>query len=190
MKTLFLVISVGITLVSIIPYLRDILRHKTKPNIVSWITWTLLTGIATAAEINAGEYTTAIFTATATLETALVVVLGVRNGLVKYTHFDVICQLSALVGIVLWQVYNSPQIAVIAMLAIDFIGALPTIRHSWQKPDEETWQTFMLSSVASVFGLAALTSYSLVAVSFPLYLSVINAATTSVIIFRRRLGVQ
>lgn len=186
MKTAFLVVSIGITLVSIIPYLRDILRHKTKPNIVSWITWTMLTGIATAAEINAAEYTTALFTAASTLETGLVVALGLRNGFVKYTRFDAVCQLSAIIGIILWQLFNSPQIAVLATLLIDFIGALPTIRHSWQKPGEETWQTFMLGSIASVFAVLALTNYGVVALSFPLYLSVINALTAATIFFRRR----
>jgi hypothetical protein len=187
MKTVFLVVSIVITLVSIVPYLRDILRHKTKPNIVSWITWTMLTGIATAAEINAGEYTTAFFTAAATLETGLVVVLGIRHGFVKYTRFDVVCQLSAVVGIVLWQLFDSPQIAIAATVVIDFIGALPTLRHSWQQPGEETWLTFMLGSVASIFAIAALTSYSLVALSFPLYLALVNAATATIILVRRRL---
>lgn len=146
----------------------------------------MLTGIATAAEIGAGEYTTAIFTGAATLETAMVVALGIRHGFVKYTCFDVVCQLSAIVGIILWQLFNSPQLAVIATVTIDFIGALPTLRHSWQKPGEETWQTFMLGSVASAFGVLALTKYNLVALSFPLYLTVVNAITASVIVARRK----
>lgn len=186
MKTTFLVISITITLFSVLPYMLDILRHKTKPNIVSWITWTMLTGIATAAEIGAGEYTTAIFTGAATLETAMVVALGLRHGFVKYTRFDIACQLSAIVGIILWQLFNSPQLAVIATVTIDFIGALPTLRHSWQKPSEETWQTFMLGSIASAFGVLALTQYNLVALSFPLYLTIVNAVTASIIVMQRR----
>lgn len=166
--------------------MRDILRHKTKPNIVSWITWTMLTGIATAAEIGAGEYTTAIFTGAATLETSMVVALGVRHGFVKYTRFDIVCQLSAIVGIILWQLFNSPQLAIIATVTIDFIGALPTLRHSWQMPSEETWQTYLLGSVASAFGVLALTQYNLVALSFPLYLTIVNAATALIIVSRRK----
>ena len=146
----------------------------------------MLTAIATAAEINAGEYTTAIFTAAATLETGLVVLLGLRNGFVKYTRFDIICQVSALIGIVLWQLFDSPQLAVLATLLIDFIGAMPTIRHSWQRPAEETWQTFMLSAVASVFGVLALSSYAFVALAFPVYLMAMNALTASVILWRRK----
>ena len=78
MKTAFLIISTAVVLASVVPYLLDILRHKTKPNIVSWLTWTMLTGIATAAEIGAGEYVTAIFTGASTIETGLVVLLGLE----------------------------------------------------------------------------------------------------------------
>lgn len=45
---------------STVPYIIDIIRRRTKPNIVSWFTWTLLTGIALAASIAAHE--TKIFT--------------------------------------------------------------------------------------------------------------------------------
>ena len=76
MKDLFLVLATVVTIVSVIPYLRDILKGTTKPNLVSWITWTLLTGIATVAEVVAGEYTAAIFTGSAVIETGLVVILG------------------------------------------------------------------------------------------------------------------
>ena len=136
MKTAFLIISTAVVLASVVPYLLDILRHKTKPNIVSWLTWTMLTGIATAAEIGAGEYVTAIFTGASTIETGLVVLLGLRYGFVKYARFDIVCQLAAIGGIILWQIFNSPEIALLATVAIDFVGALPTLRHGWQKPGE------------------------------------------------------
>ena len=72
MKNLLLVAASVITVASVIPYLRDILRGTTKTNIVSWLTWTILTVIATIAEIVAHEYTTAIFTSSAVAETGLV----------------------------------------------------------------------------------------------------------------------
>ena len=76
MKTVFLVIATIITVSAVLPYLRDVLKGTTKPNIVSWITWTLITGIATAAEIAGHEYVTAIFTGAAMIETASVVAFG------------------------------------------------------------------------------------------------------------------
>jgi hypothetical protein len=186
MKTLFLVFASLITVSAVIPYLRDIVKGTTKPNLVSWITWTLITGIATAAEIAAHEYVTAIFTGAAMLETASVVAFGLRHGFVKYARFDVVCQISAIVGLILWQLFNSPSIGVVASVVIDFIGVLPTVRHSWLKPHEETWSTFALSGVGGVFGVLALTSYNTTSLTYPLYIVVINVLTSTVIVTRQK----
>jgi hypothetical protein len=190
MKTLFLVSSVVLTLVSAVPYMRDILRGTTKPNLVSWITWSLLTGVATAAAISAHEYVAAIFTGAATLETSVIVLLGLRHGYVKYTQFDLWCQVGAVVGIVLWQIFNSPSIGVVAAVAIDFIGALPTFRHSWLNPEEETWTTFAIASLGGAFAIGALSTFNWVTLPYAVYLVVANAALYIVIIGRKQMKVR
>jgi len=87
-KDFLLLLSAIITIGAVIPYIRDILRGTTKPNIVSWITWTLLFVVATTAEIAAHEYRTAFFTLSVAVETGLVVILGLKYGYAKYTKFD------------------------------------------------------------------------------------------------------
>lgn len=185
MKTAFLVIGSLITIASIVPYLIDIARGKTKPNLVSWITWTLLTAIATAAEIAAGEWFTAIFTAAAVVETGSVVVFGIfKRAYVRYTAFDIVCQVAALGGIVLWQAFDSPLIGIMGAVIIDFIGALPTVRHAWLQPYEETWQTYALCFVGAIFGVLALSSFTWESLSYPLYIVLINAVFTIIILGR------
>lgn len=186
MKNFFLVLSAVITIVSVLPYARDILKGTTKPNIVSWITWTLLTGIATAAEIAAHEYVAAIFTSSAVLETATIVFLGVKHGYVRYTTFDTVCQIAAIVGIVLWQLFNSPAIGVVASVTIDFIGALPTVRHSWRSPDEETWQAYTMAGLGGAFAIAALSTHNWISLPYAVYIVGINALLSLIIISRRQ----
>lgn len=184
MKTAFLVLAAVVTVVAIIPYARDILKGTTKPNIVSWITWTLLTGIATAAEIAAHEYVAAVFTGAAVVETGLIVVLGLRHGYVKYTTFDIVCQIGAVVGIIMWQLFNSPEIGVVASVSVDFIGALPTLRHSWNEPGEETWSTYAISGVGAIFAILALDTYNWVNLPYAVYIVTINAVLALMIISR------
>ncbi len=187
MRTAFLVLAALITVIAVIPYARDILKGTTKPNIVSWITWTLLTGIATAAEIAAHEYVAAIFTSAAVIETALIVILGLRYGYVKYTLFDSVCQIGAIVGIILWQLFDSSAIGVMASVTIDFIGAFPTIRHSWKQPGEETWSTYALSGIGGVLAILALQAYNWVSLPYAVYIVLINAALASIIITRSKM---
>ncbi|MES2971713.1 MAG: hypothetical protein V4702_05305 [Patescibacteria group bacterium] len=183
----FLLIAAGLVgVISVLPYGRDILRGTTKPNIVSWLTWTLLTGIATAAEIAGHEYRTAIFTGLATINTAGIVLIGLRHGYVRYTRFDVVCQIGAVAGIILWQLFNSPTIGVFAAVLIDCIGTLPTIRHSWLKPHEETWQTYALSGLGGVLLIGALTAYNWVSLLYAVYIVIACAVITTIILARRK----
>lgn len=186
MHTILVSLSVILTLAAVIPYARDILKGKTKPNITSWITWTLLTAVATAAEIAAHEYTTAILTSAAVLETAIIVVLGLRYGYVKYTKFDVFCQTGALSGFVLWYFFNSPAIAVIAAVSIDLLGSLPTVRHSWLNPFEETWITFAMSGLGGLMTVLALSSFNPTNLSYPAYIVGMNVIIAGTILIRRR----
>ena len=174
MKDALVIIAGLITVGAVIPYILDILKGKTKPNLVSWITWTLLTGLATSAAISAGEIRTAIFTGAAVIGTMLVVLLGLRKGYVKYTRFDVCCQLGVVLGLLLWQLFDSPAAAVIASVVIDFIGAMPTIRHSWQKPHEETWLAYAISSFGGVLAVFSLENYNWVSLPYAIYIVVAN----------------
>lgn len=186
MKTLFLVLASLITIISVIPYLIDIAKGNTRPNLVSWLTWTLLTGIATVAELVAGEYVSAIFTGAAVLETAAVVVLGLaKHAYVSYTKFDVWCQIGAIVGIILWFIFNDPVIAVVASVTIDFIGALPTVRHSWLEPNEETWQTYGLAALGGIFAIIALSTYNWISLSYAVYIVLINTILALIIVKQR-----
>jgi len=169
-----------------LPYIWGILKCNTKPNIVSWITWTLLTGIATSAEIAAHEYIAAIFTGSAMIETLGVVILGLKHGYVKYTNFDIVCQVGAIIGIILWQIFNSPTVGVVASVAIDLVGALPTIRHSWLKPNEETWQTYALSGFGGILALAALTNFNPINSSYAVYIVLVNVLLASLILIRTK----
>lgn len=189
MKTVFLALSVILMLWSIVPYARDILRGTTKPNIVTWSTWTLLSGIAAAAQLAAHENIAAIFTIAATIETGVIVLLGLRHGYVKYTRFDVICQIAAVVGIILWQVFDSPLIGVAGAVAIDFVGALPTLRHAWQRPWEETPSSFALAALGGLCAVAALTTYTWVSMTYAVYIALIDGTIFTTILVRGRVAV-
>lgn len=173
-------------MVSTVPYILDIFRKKTRPNIVTWITWTLLTGIGTVATFAAHEPLTALLTLGSALSTGFVVVAGLWHGFVKLTFFDVACQLGALVGLILWFVFNSPTIAIVAAVTIDFISFLPTLVHSWRFPGEETWQTFAWSTFAVALTLLGLSSYTLASLVYPIYLFVADGTLVFVILMRRQ----
>lgn len=186
MKTYIAELAALITFLGMIPYMIDTVRGKTKPNIVSWITWGILTGIGTAAAIAAHEPRTALLTLGDTAGVFVIVILGLRYGTAKLTRFDAACQIAAVIGLILWAIFNAPLIAIIASISIDLVVALPTIKHTWLDPQEETWQTFAAGAVASGMTLLSLSSYSPIALTYPVYLCVVQALFVGLVIWRRK----
>lgn len=169
-----------------IPYIIDVVKKKSKPNIVSWFTWTLLISIGAFAALDAGEVNTAIITFADAAQVALILGLGFVYGYAKFSRFDVICQAGAIVGLILWFVFNSPTIAIVATIAIDLIAALPTFRHSWLQPGEETWQTYFIGSAGAALGILSIEDFSVNSLAYPTYLLLLGLSLSAVIVGRRR----
>lgn len=183
---LLILLSVIFTVVGVIPYLIEVVKGKTKPRVVSWLTWSVLTAISCAAAYVEGQYPTAILLFVASLETLTVVILGWQLGDKKIVRLDIVCLLGALVGIILWQVFNTPAIAVIATIAIDLVGGIPTLVHSYKRPHEETWIIFFLAFLGAGCTLLVISDWRITAFAYPLYLVIINVLFTGVIISRGR----
>lgn len=186
LNTILISLSVLFTVLGVIPYLVEVVKGTTKPRVVSWLTWSILTAISCAAAYVEGQYPTAILLCIASLETLAVVILGWHLGDKQIGHLDVVCLLGALVGIILWQVFNTPAIAVIATIVLDLVGGIPTLFHSWKKPHEETWITFFLAFLGAGCTLLVMSDWRITAFAYPLYLVVINLLFTAVIIGRGR----
>ncbi len=181
-------IAAIINVISPLPYAIDAFRGKTHPNLVTWSTWTLLNAIAAAAAWSAGAHQTAVFMSAATIATLTILVAGLRYGLKRYTRFDVVCQAAALLGLALWGFTSNPALAVVINLVVDFAGLLPTIRHAWEAPHAETWQSFAISMVAGTLALISIQQYSFIALAMPLYILCADTTLTSIILSRRRMA--
>ncbi len=185
-KTVFIIISTILTLVSMVPYILDVIKRRTKPRLVSWFNWSILSAIAGAASLSDGQYAAAILSFSATTETMAIVFLGWRNGNKDFEFFDIACQIGAAIGLVLWWAFNSPAIAVIASVTIDFIASLPTWRHAWLRPSEETWITFLLAGTGALFTVFAAETIRVTSLANPIYLVLINFLLTATILYRKR----
>lgn len=186
MREIFLYIGPLIGLAGMAPYIVDIFRGTTKPNVVSWATWTLLTGIGTAAVIVEESLVSALLPLASTISTLTVVLLGLKFGFAKYSRFDSVCQFAAVIGLVLWWVFNSPLGGLVAALTIDAVAVVPTLLHSWKTPREETWQTFAWATLAAAVTGLGIESYTLGNIAYPIYLFFANGLIAAVIIYRRR----
>jgi hypothetical protein len=185
MRNLLSVIGALVAVSSAIPYIANTMRGQTRPNTVSWLTWMFLHVIATFAAFSSGAIQTAIFTSAAALSTGVIAAISLRFGVRRYTRFDMICQLLSVVGLGIWLLTDKPLFAMIIVMAVNLIAALPTIRHAWNEPDRETWQTFALSVIASTITLVAIAQYNFISLAYPIYFFACDGAIAVVILTRR-----
>lgn len=186
LSPVLLTLSVLVTLLAALPYIRDILGGDSRPNIASWSVWTILTAVATIVEFGSGETIAAIITLAATIETFSIVLLGIRYGYVAVERFDWICLAGALLGLSVWLIFDNAPFAVFITVGIDFIGALPTVRHSWRRPLEETWLTYLLGGIGGALGLLSLSSFNWTNTPYPTYIAAMNLLIVLVILGRRK----
>ncbi|OGZ11078.1 MAG: hypothetical protein A2942_02465 [Candidatus Lloydbacteria bacterium RIFCSPLOWO2_01_FULL_50_20] len=168
------------------PYIRDVRNGKTHPAIVSWSTWFVLAAIAAMASFSEGVYASGAILSALALECFLIIVFSVKKFHFAYTRFDVFCQLGALVGLFLWWWTDHPLFALISFVVIDAVGSLPTFRHAWRMPREETLLTFSLAIVGNLVALIAIPIYAIPEILVPAYLLVLNSMISITIIYRNR----
>jgi hypothetical protein len=170
------------------PYVLETIRGKAKPRIVTWLTWALLTGLASAAAFADGQVAAGVFALLGMLATATITVVGLRYGDRSYGRLDIVCMASVIVGLVLWQVFNSPAIGVWAAIIIDFVGLVPTYKHAWQAPHEETTMTYVLVFIGGMLttgSVIAAGGSSVTALGYPLYTALSLGVIVGIIMYRK-----
>jgi hypothetical protein len=175
MKIILSVLAACIAIYSYIPYVRNILRGKTKPHIFSWFIWSLLTGIGFFAQLSdhggPGAWVSGL---TAAICFGIFVLAALRRGEKEIAMIDWMCLIGALAALGLWAATDTPLFSVILITIIDALGFMPTFRKTYHKPDSETALTYGLSALKFVFAIAALDNISLITTLYPASLVVMN----------------
>jgi hypothetical protein len=170
-----------------VPYVRDTAKGKTKPHAYSWLIWSLTMGIATVGAWYGGGGWGAVSMVVFTVVVALNFVLSLRFGTRDITRGDTIALLVALLAIALWVVLNNPLWSVLLATAIDVIGYVPTIRKTWRDPSSETPSAWLLSIIADIFALLALSTYNILTVTYLAVIIIVNMVVFFTAVMRRNI---
>jgi len=184
-RTVLIIISGVLAAMSSLPYLIGVLNHRTRPRIATWITWSIIKVIVCTAAFVDHQYVTGGLLLISLMGTLSVAIFGWEFGNRRISHVDAICLVGVVIGIILWAIFNSPAMGVLAVIVIDIIGGIPTIIHSWHSPRHEAWGTFFISLIAAVSILMTVVDWQITAFAFPLYLAFMNTILMSVILLRR-----
>jgi hypothetical protein len=184
MRIFLIVLSGAFVVVSALPYLQDTARGKTKPRLASWFIWAAIQTVGAAASFTQHQIPAAIFTLVCSLECVAIVVLGFKRGDRHLELLDIICVVGASAGLVALILVRAPILALVIALITDFLGSIPTFKHSWLHPGEETWSTYLLEGIGSGITLFIANLHVFTAIGYPLYLFICNMGFTVIILVR------
>ena len=176
-----------ISVVGFVPYITAICQKKTKPNQTTWCIWTIVGFILLASYYSSGATSTIWVPACLAFGHLIIAILALIYGERDWSDFDKTCLIGTGISLILWWWYNSPIIAFCLNIAIDFLGALPTIKKAYYKPHTEEALPWILFLIAHTLNLSALAfPWSFQIVAYPLYLFLV-VATIVVLLLRSRI---
>jgi hypothetical protein len=185
-KNLIGLIAVTLTFVGYIPYLRDVLKGKTRPHVYSWFLWGFMTLIAFALQVSAKGGAGSFVTLAAALISLVIFALGMRQGKKDITKLDTVFFILGLIAVVFWLVAKQPVFSIILVVTVDMLGFAPTFRKSWYKPYSETLFTYLLNTFRHSLSIFALKHYSIVTWLYPVSWAVANGLFSLMLVVRRK----
>lgn len=169
-----------------LPYVRDTLRGTTRPHIFSWFVWGIMETIAFFAQIAGGARAGAWATGTSAVIMFFIVGITLTHADKQIRMLDWVALFGALVGMFLWQLTNSPLLAIIFVTIADALAFIPTFRKAYHKPHEETLFEYVCSALKWIVSLPALGSFNPTTVLYPASLIITNSAFVIMALVRRK----
>lgn len=182
----FVIVGAIIAAVGGLSYLLDTLKGKVKPNRVSYLLWAIAPLIAFFAEIKQGVGIQSLMTFIVGFLPFTIFVASFvnKNAEWKLSHFDVTCGALSLVGIVLWYITKSGNIAIFFSILADGLAALPTIVKSFNYPETESAWPYFTGTISAALTLLTIQVWNFANYAFPAYILLVTLVISSLVQFK------
>ncbi len=155
-------------------YAFDTLRSRTQPNRVTWVLWTVSSGIIFFGQIGEGVGASAALSFAGSFGPLLVVIASFLNkdAYWEIKRLDFVCGGIAIVALILWGVTKSGLIAIYFSLLADITATLPTVIKSYLYPKTEAPLTYGIAVLAGAITLLTVKQWEAATYLFPAYVIV------------------
>lgn len=169
-----------------VPYIRNTLAGRTRPQRASWLIWSVLSAIALCSQIWEGATTSLWFSAVMVSGTFIVFLLSIRYGVGGWIdRRDMWVLALAALGVVAWVLTQDAIYALAMTISISLLGGVVTVAKAYAIPKSETLSKWVLSLVSSALALVAVGAVDPVLMAYPAYLLVLNVAIIAAMLLGR-----
>ena len=181
------ILSGVLSIVCVLPYIRDIFLGKTKPERASWLIWSVLGAIAFFSQLAKGATDSLWLAGIGTVTVFVVFLLSLKYGEGGLSGRDIKSLLIALFGVIIWFFTQEAVFALFIVIVVDAAGAVLTIIKSYEDPGSETMSTWILSGLSGLVAAFAVGSFDWILLSYPLYILIANwSVATAMIISKNK----
>lgn len=186
MKEIFGISTIALAFIGYIPYLRDTFQGRTRPHLVSWFLWTMVSFIAFGLQWSEGAGAGSYANFAMGLICSVLFFASLKNGNKQVRSIDLAFFVMAILSIILWLIVKKPVISIILVVLIDVFSFIPTFIKSWYHPWEETLSTWLLNTLRQGIIILSISDLNLVTLLFPLYAFIANSLFCTLLLLRRR----
>lgn len=182
--SLFIVVAIALRLLAGADYLVATIKGRVKPNPVTWLFWGLAPMIAFAAQVQSGLQPSSWVTFVLGLGPLLIFAITVTKNKKqrwKLSVSDMLCGVSAAIGLILWRITEDPMMALTFGILADILGGLPTVYKSYKFPHTEKALPYFLSMASMVVTLLTTSQWNYMNIGFTVYIFCINLVLFSLI---------
>lgn len=164
----------------------DTIKGKTKPERVTWGTVFLLNSIGFANQLASGARNSLWLFGAAVLLTGIIFVLSLFKGVGGHSRLDMFTIVTALAGLGLWIIFDSPTFSIIATLVVGIVALLPTFAKAKKHPETETKITWLLGSMSAFLGLLSVGTLDWRLLILPLNATLLQANMVRILYFGKK----
>lgn len=158
-------------------YIKGIIRGETKPNIISWIFWSIAPLIGVYFGYKSGiTIPLLVSTFSAGFFPLIVVIISllIKNSYWKITWFDIFCGILSLFAVIIWIVTKNGFISVAFAVLADLFASIPTVIKSWKHSETEVAETYAYGILNQIITFLVMKNLNILSLIFPIYFFIIN----------------
>jgi len=161
---------------SCIPYIRDTLLLRVKPQRATFFIWLVLDVIAFFSQLAKGASSSLWLPGLETFGVLTIFILSIKYGVGGFNKRDYIALSIAAFGLIAWYFTKEATIALALVILVDATGLSLTLHKAYLSPTSETHLAWILSAVGGLLSLFSVGSFNIVLLSYPFYIILANLA--------------
>lgn len=172
----FVIVGVIIGGLGNLSYLIKTLKGEVKPNKVTYILWALAPLIAFSAQVKQGVGIYSLITFGSGFFPLVIFLASFlnRKAYWKIGYFDLFCGGLSVLGLILWLITRTGNVAIFFGILADGLATLPTILKSYKYPETESSIPYFTAVINSILTLLTIKFFNFENSAFPIYFVIAN----------------